>query len=204
MLVGCKPEITLVHLCNFAQTSHQHILRCILYASILDEERKSPVPVGLLMPAISIDVRCERELLGFLKLVSQSLFDLFAEPRHAVIFDRVLQTRMFSIHSVAMISLNEHNFLTNFYRLVHGAKTQWLCKHWISFGVSVSLTHSSTNGDIEAKQFTISGDGDVPKIMCQDIDVIFRWDRNSNFKFAGKIRFTVLVSVKSTNGSSFP
>jgi hypothetical protein len=100
-----------------------------------------------------------------------------------------------------MIPLHQHDFLSDHYALFCRDETQNATRAGVCLFVAVRDTHTTTRSDIEAGQLaTLVHDSDEPNIVREYIDIIGRWDRNSNFELGAVIRY---LSSEKTLGQTF-
>jgi hypothetical protein len=86
------------------------------------------------------------------------------------------------LDSVPIVPLYQHDLLSDMFTLLNRAEADKTCKSRISFLTSMSDAHTTTNGDIETLQFTILiDDSDKANIIGENINIIGRWNRNSDF-----------------------
>jgi len=77
------------------------------------------------------------------------------------------------LHTVAIVSLDQHNFLRHVPTLLHCAETEDIGCSGISLLVSMGYTHSAPSGDIESGEspFLIYN-CDEANIISEDVDII--------------------------------
>ncbi|KAI3482262.1 hypothetical protein L1887_55095 [Cichorium endivia] len=132
VLVGRQPERALVDLAQLAQTRAERRTRLVLDTSVLEPQRAVVVALVVLRPAVQIRVglKLVRARLG--ELVAQTTLHLGLEVVGAapVLVDRVLETRLLAVRTVARVALDEHHGAARVERLLgrhkadHAAQTR--------------------------------------------------------------------------------
>lgn len=168
MLVCSQLEVALVDLSNLSQPGLKVLLRFVLNAAVLDE---GGVVVSTILtgdPAEFVDVAREVERASGLKPVPKSLLDFRLEvlephPVNGILQPSVLTALQTSeniaqqtitiknvLHTVTIVSLDQHDFLRHILTLFHCAETKDIGSSGISLLVSVGHTHSTSSSHIES------------------------------------------------------
>src|SRR5579859_599534 len=91
---------------------------------------------------------------------------------------------MFSVSPISIVTLHQHDRLSDLGDLFRRTKSQKLAKTGVSLFTSVSHSHPAANKDIETSK-TARGfilDCDKANIVGVDICVVYWWHSNSNFE----------------------
>ena len=96
------------------------------------------------------------------------------------------------LRAIPIIPLHQHDLLGNLTSLRYRAETDDGTSTRIGLLITMRHTHTSTNGDVESSKLAIRvGDSDEADIVSEDVDVVERWDGNSDFE----------LRVRSARGS---
>ncbi len=85
--------------------------------------------------------------------------------------------------TVAVVSLYQHDLLGDFAALCYSAETDNCTSARVRLLITMSYTHTSTDGDVEASELALLiSDCDETNVIGKDVDVVEWWDGNSNFE----------------------
>ena len=163
----------------------------VLDAATQDVETVEPCAVGALVPAKGILDRGEVEWAGRLKLETNALLDLPAEPLDTAILNRVLEARVLAVGTVAEITLGGENSRADLVHLVCRNKTEEVSKAREGLRIAVTHAEAASDGHIVSDEFSILDDRDIAEILREDIDVIGRGDCEAGLEFAWEIGVTI-------------
>lgn len=80
-----------------------------------------------------------------------------------------------SLCTVSIVSLHQHDFLSDIFALLDSAETNFGPDARVRLFVSVSNTHTTTNGNIKALQLPIiTNNRDESDIVRKDINIVDR------------------------------
>lgn len=89
--------------------------------------------------------------------------------------------------TITVITLNQHDLLSNDLTLVDGAEPKNITQSRVSLLVSVSNTHTTTSSNVETSKFALLIDNsDKANIVREEIDVIMWRDGNCDFELESK------------------
>ena len=89
---------------------------------------------------------------------------------------------MHSLLTIAVVSLHNHDLLSDGDTLLDSAETEDAAQARVGLLVTVSYAHTATGRDVEASKVTVLvDDGDEADVVGEEIDIILRWDSDSNF-----------------------
>ena len=92
-------------------------------------------------------------------------------------------TRTGLLCTIAIVSLNQHDFFGDIVSLLGCAETQRTTESRIGLLVAVSDTHAASCGDVEPCQITVFiHDRDEADIVGKHVNVIARWHSHGNLK----------------------
>jgi hypothetical protein len=201
VLIRCQLKVAFVNLGDLPQTGLEVLLRLVLHAAILDEGSVVVSTIIASDPAKFVDVTREVERASRLKPVPKSLLNFRQEVLEPHPVNGILQPSVFTtlgasenttqqdvaienvLHTVTVVSLDQHNLLCHILTLLHCAKTEDIGSSGVRLLVSMRNTHSTSSSDIESGEFTVLvHDCDEADIIGEEVDVIRRGDGNGNFE----------------------
>ena len=168
-------------------------LQGVFHATAHDEQREVRVAVFAGDPAVAISGRCEFKPAWGAQGVTQTFFDFGAEPDEAAVGDGVFEPGVFAVGAVAVVALDEHDFLGDVDDLIHRAEAEDIREARVGFDLVVRHAEAAADGHIETKQFLAGrvGDRDEAEIVSVDVDVVARRDGDDRFEFTRQIRGAV-------------
>ena len=112
------------------------------------------------------------EVAGRSKDDARAFLDLAFEPRNAAILDGVFQTRMLAVRAVAEVTLGGKDGLSNLVDLVGRDEAQNIGQAREGFGISMAHSEPAADSHIVADELAVLDDGDVAKILREDIHIV--------------------------------
>lgn len=200
MLVRRQPESALMDLGDFAESGLEVTTRFVLDTTVLDEGSKVVPAVFALVPAEVINVAIKGIRPVGAQLVTQKLLNLSLVYIESKAIDRVLETSILTtrietstgalkwwtrhlLNTVTMISLDEHDLLSDVLALLGCAETNKTSSTGVGLLVSMGHTHTTSNSDIEALKLAIlAHNSDETQVVSEDINVVGGRNSNSNFE----------------------
>jgi hypothetical protein len=102
--------------------------------------------------------------------------------------------------TIPIVSLREHDLFCYDRTLLNSAETNDVCKSRVCFFIAVRYPHTATDSNIEASQFSpVIDNGNEAQVICKDIDVISRWNRNRDFELSQREE-----QLETSRGASIP
>ena len=124
-------------------------------------------------------------------------FTLRLQTKNSQYKNFLIEGREYPLSTVTVVSLDQHHLLSYILALFWGTETNKTTNTGVCLLVSMCNTHSASDAHIKALQFTIvTHNGDEAKIVRKDVDVVGRWNGNSNFELQPLVNNLARVSVR--------
>ena len=188
VLVGGQAELDAG---KFSRDLAQRDFLRVFHTTHPDEQREKPFPIHGLVPAIEVAGRRKFARLRRLKHDAGAVVHFVAHEFHAALGHDVFESRPLAVGAVAEIAVNRQHGLRHLDEFVRREKADDIRQARISLLIAVAAAHASANGEVVANQPVVLDDGDEPKAVRENIQVVHRRYHEGDFEFARQISFAV-------------
>src|SRR5690606_11049618 len=105
--------------------------------------------------------------------------------------NRIFKAGIFTHRAVTIIALDRYNLLSYLKHLIRCNEADHLAKLRIRIRVTMGHPHTAANRYIETNNLLILNDRNIPEILRVYINIIRRWNSDTDFEFTRQIHMPI-------------